>query len=95
MGKIKKMLGTVCHSGVLEICGTKIKSTEIDFEMYNNGFDGEKYESAFSFVSKENRDLSIDFYFDEIEIKRTIDILKKHLKNNRHPKKLVKINDKK
>lgn len=94
MSKTKKLLGTVCHSGELVICGTEIKSTDIHFEIYNSGFDGEKYESAFSFVYKENRDLSIDFYIDEIEIKRTIDILKRHLKNNRNHKKLVKKNDK-
>ena len=60
--------------------------------MSNNGFDGEKYESVFSFVSKEDADLSIDFYFDEIEIQRTISILKKHLRKNRKNKKLNKNN---
>ena len=92
--KTKKMLGTICHSGLLEICSTKIKNTEMHFEIFNNGFDGEKYESTFSFVYKDDRDLSIDFYFDEIEIQRTINILKKHLKNNRDHKKLV-LNEKK
>lgn len=93
MGKSKKIIGTVSYPGELEIYGKKIKATEIAFEVSNNGFDGEKYESLFSFVSKEDADLSIDFYFDEIEIQRTISILEKHLRENRKHKKFL-INNK-
>ena len=93
MGKSKKIIGTVSYSGELEIYGKKIKATEFAFEVSNNGFDGEKYESVFSFVSKEDADLSIDFYFDEIEIQRTISILEKHLRKNRKHKKLVNKNN--
>lgn len=87
MNKGKKILGTICFDGKIEFEGKEIKKEYLEFEILNNGFDGEKYQSVFSFVYELESDFSIDLFFDEAEIQRVINVLKKHLKNNRKEKK--------
>jgi hypothetical protein len=84
-----KLLGTIVN-GFSEL--NDYKKKDLGFTIFNNGFDGEKYESIFSFIclnkDKENyEDITLDIFIDEIEISRVIKTLKKHLKENRKNKK--------
>ena len=87
----KKINGVICQSGGLELADKKLETSQLKFKLFNNGFDGEKYESVFSFYCSDKSihnydDLSIDIFIDEMEICRVIKALKKHLKANRKSK---------
>lgn len=90
---MSKIIGTITNSLLFNEDKITDPKNQLSFFVFNNGFNGEKFESIIGFKCIDDsidryEDISLDLFLGEVEIVRLIKKLKKHLKDNRIEKKM-------